>query len=214
MAKKFAEKTISSTITTRITGGRTESERINTLFIDTFVIMNGIKLEGTETFFERLGKKPPHREELYSMTPYSFVIKHGGSNVRCTMDDNVIIINDKTVLKFLSSKKNVKGFLLSMYIANVYSDVLGLAKCTAYYPELMCAEYEYIGENVDTINPQSTLEYAEIYSQIQYILNDIEKYAKMKPEKSKPFNFCINESREVKMTCTKWLVPIEEMAST
>nr|BDT63173.1 MAG: protein kinase [Hemigrapsus takanoi nimavirus] len=218
--------------TTYLTGGRSKSERVMPQHINKFVSKERtggmIKTKSIGTFFERLGMSPTchlrHTEELSVTTPYSFVTNHC-KDIRHTRDDNVIINpGTKTVLKFLRSKKSVRGFLMSMYIASAYSDLLGLAKCVAYYPSLMCAEYEYVGENVDTvIKRQLSVPEKEdyddmdvdssdintiIFNQMVSIMNDITFFTKMTPMLLDPSNFCIDlASNKVKMTCTEWLVP-------
>lgn len=234
LADTAAAKTISGycfrdePATTYLTGGRTESERVTPQHINEFVskeVTGGvIETKSMSTFFERLGMDPmchlKHTEELSVTTPYSFVTNHC-KNIRHTRDDNVIInLRTRTVLKFLRSKRSVRGFLMSMYIASAYSDLLDLAKCVVYYPSMMCAEYEYAGENVETVikRPLSIPEEDDmnvdssdintiIFNQIVSIMKDIELYAKMTPVMLDPFNFCIDlSSNKVRMTCTEWLV--------
>ena len=134
----------------------------------------------------------------------------------------IINLRTGTVLKFLRSKKSLRGFLMSVYMASAYSDLLGLAKCVAYYPSMMCAEYEYAGENVETFINRTlpTMEEEggddtnvadikqDIFSQIKSIMKDMEVFAKMTSKKIDPFNFCVDLSNnKVRMTCTEWLVP-------
>lgn len=227
LADKAAAKTISNYClhdgpsTTCLTGGRTESERVTPQHINEFVskeVTGGvIETKSTSTFFERLGMDPMshlrHTEELSVTTPYNFVTNHC-KNIRHTQANNVIVnLRTKTVLKFLRSKRSVRGFLMSMYIASAYSDLLGLAKCVAYYPSMMCAEYEYAGENVETVinrplDVNSSYINTVIFNQIVFIMRDIKFYAKMTPTMLDPFNFCIDLSRnKVRMTCTEWLLP-------
>lgn len=210
--------------TTYLTGGRIQSERVMPQHINEFVskeVTGGvIKTKSTSTFFERLGLNPMshlrHTEELSVTTPYSFVTNHC-KNIQHTRDNNVIInLETRTVLKFLRSKKSVRGFLVSMYISSAYSDLLGLAKCVAYYPSMMCAEYEYAGENVETVmkryeNNRASDISTTISNQISQIVKDIQLYAKMTPILLEPFNFCIDlSSNKVRMTCAEWLVPSSE----
>ena len=105
---------------------------------------------------------------------------------------------------------------MSMYIASAYSDLFGLARCVAYYPSMMCAEYEYAGENVETVikKPLSIPKEGEddintiVFNQIVTIMRDMKRYAGMKPVRLEPFNFCIDLStKKVRMTCTEWLMP-------
>lgn len=214
---------------TYLTGGRTSSEHVMPQHIDEFVskeVTEGrIKIKSALTFFERWGLDSTcyfkHITDLSAITPYSFVSNHCTKG-QFTRHDNVIINHrTKTVFKFLRSKKSVRGFLMSMYIASAYSDLLGLAKCVAYYPSMMCAEYEYAGVNVERFieRPLSTLEgedtmdssdsrHTIICNQIVSIMKKINNYAKMTTTKIEPFNFCIDLStNKVRMTCTEWLVP-------
>lgn len=201
---------------TYFTGGRTRGEQVPHRCIDFFVsekVTDGvINIKSMATFLERLEIDPKnyfkYAEELTTTTPYNFVTKYS-QKIQHTRDDNTIInLKTKTVLKFLRSKDNVKGFLLSLYLCSAYNDSLGLAKCVAYYPTLMCAEYVHAGENVNTVIKRSPAEYGFVYDQIEYILRKIKHVANMEPATVEPYNFCIDLSNnKVTMTCVEWLVP-------
>lgn len=210
-----------------LTGGRTKSERVTPQHINEFISLMGgvIETKSVSSFFERLDMDPmchlKYTEELNNTTPYSFVTNHC-KNIRPTRDDNVIINpRTKTVLKFLRSKRSVKGFLMSTYIASAYSDFFDLAKCVAYYPSMMCAEYEYAGENVETVikrqlsiseREEDYMYVKSIHNQIEHIMNSLNLYGKMTPIVLDTFNFCIDLfSNKVRMTCTEWLVPIPRL---
>ena len=142
MANETEVKTISDhneSTTNYLTGGRTKSEWVMSQYIDVFVseeITGGaIKTKGLNTFFERLGMDPScDTKDLSVTTPYNFVATHG-KDVMSVVNDFVLINpRQNTVLKFLHSKKNVRKFLMNMYIASAYGDLLNVAKCVAYYP--------------------------------------------------------------------------------
>lgn len=200
-------------------GGRTKSEKITPVFIDSFMEKFLPELcEPISVFFEKTGI-PKHAQEIFNnnnfvpKTPYSFTKTHG-VGLHTAMDDNVLINpNRGTVLKFLRSKESISGFLLSVYLCAKHPKEFKLARCLAYYPEIMCAEYEYAGENLEAVMTKMRTDkningLKIMHDAMDNILLQLRERGGLCSTSVHPFNFCLNyETGVVKMTCVEWMVP-------
>ncbi|KAK3874378.1 hypothetical protein Pcinc_020673 [Petrolisthes cinctipes] len=216
---------------THLTGGRRHSEYINPGLINGFATYATPRVNASSReFFERIGIKDPRREvdfdEFVRTTPYSYV-KNNGRGIATTVDDNVLINKERrTVLKFLRSRRSIGNFLMSVYISAGYADLLGCAKCIAFYPDMLCAEYEYAGESVRMVlenleaqhslgqlrrvkvDEDALLREEIMYTNIYKILDNFRFYGHLVPTSLESHNFCVDkETGVVKMSCVEWMAP-------
>lgn len=199
-------------------GGRNHSEKITPLFVDNFVEAFVPTLsQPIAVFFEGVGIKKPVQEivsnEFASKTPYSFT-KNNGIGMVSTMDDNVLINTKRgTVLKFLRSKESISGFLLSVYMCAKHPQEFKAARCLAYYPGVMCAEYEYAGDNLDNVMARmratgNNIGLGRVVNTMNDIILRFREYGGLYSPSVRPFNFCMDlVTGDVKMTCVEWMIP-------
>lgn len=200
-------------------GGRSHSEKVTPMFIDNFVktFIPSLSCSAAE-FLERIGATDENRvlalDEFTSRTPYSFT-KTVGDGIGAALDDNVLINTKRgTVLKFLRSKESISGFLLSVYMCSKYHRDFETARCLAYYPGVMCAEYEYAGVNLDMAMSKmhsegNFLGLEKAQKDMGDIILHLRDYGGLQVASVRPFNFCIDPvSGLVKMTCVEWLKPV------
>lgn len=200
-------------------GGRNHSERITPLFVDNFVdtFVPSLPRPPLAGFLEGVGlKRPVRNNEFVSQTPYSFA-RLNGVGMMPTMDDNVLINTRRgTVLKFLRSKESISGFLLSIYVCAKHASEFKAARCVAYYPGVMCAEYEYAGENLDNVMAKmraagNALGLKRVATAMDDIIEIFREHGGLYSPSVKPFNFCMDlVTGDVKMTCVEWMRPIQQ----
>lgn len=199
-----------------LTGGRNHSERLDPRPLNNYVrvVLKGfIKIGSFADFLDSLGVSIDRANEVCKevvggITPYSLASVLGPNVVAAGRGESVLYNRkSNTIFKFLGSKKSVGRFLTSVHIASKYSEFFGCARCVTYYPNLMCAEYEYAGENLQTLLPNISRpeELTRIQSRIKEIVLDFFRYGDVKPTKLDYRNFCMNpETGEIKMTCMEW----------
>lgn len=189
---------------------------VSMLFADDF-----LPCQDVETFCRRIGADPTYHyrnpQDYMKFSPYQFTL-HYGKHIETVRDDNVIINKEKaTVIKFLRNISGIKSFLVGAYASSHFNEQLGLAKCVAFYPDLMCAEFEYVGHNLAFAikrsmllsrsedrkeeNDSKLIDYENVSGQISTICKRLECIGGLIPESLKVFNFCITKDKGKVVLC-------------
>lgn len=193
-----------------------------TSIVKTFFADALLPCQDVQTFCRRIGADPSrhyrHPSDFTKTSPYHFTLNYG-KNVTAVRADNVILNRERnTVIKFLRNIIGIKSFLVGAYASSLFSEQLGLAKCVAFYPELMCAEFEYVGENLNfAIRGSMLLSTSEIkneeedYSkllhcenvsrQICRICKRLKSIGGLVPDSLEVFNFCITKKGKIVLCC-------------
>lgn len=177
--------------------------------------------QDVQTFWRRIGADPAcHYTELgdfKKISPYHFAILYGKKVEKVTANNVLINRRTGTVIKFLRNIIGIESFLVGAYASSQFSEQLGLARCVAFYPELMCAEFEYVGHNLDFAirrsrllsrsedrkeeNYRKLIDYENVSRQISAICKRLKYIGGLVPKSLKAFNFCITKDEGKVVLC-------------